>query len=159
MGIQPCTLPLAALTHEIRGGFFAVLQELGTGFSEVVYQRALQIVLEEKGLMAEAELALDVPFRGRRIGMFEPDLIVERLVIVEVKATKTLDDWAKAQLLNYLKCAGGGVGLLANFGSTPEIRRFVMGNPHNSLPRLSKTPVKNLQRWLATTRAATELEI
>ena len=69
-------------------------------------------------------------------------------VIVEVKATRRIEDVGRAQLLNYLKCAGGGVGLLANFGLRPEIKRFVMGDPMNSLPRLSKAPVRNIERWI-----------
>ena len=86
----------------------------------------------------ELNYPLSVAFRGHTIGSFEPDLIVERLVIVEVKATSRIEDWAKAQMLNYLKCAGGGVGLLVNFGQRPECKRFVMGEPGNSLPMLSK---------------------
>jgi GxxExxY protein len=59
-------------------------------------------------------------------------------VIVEVKATATIEGYAEAQLLNYLKAAGGGVGLLLNFGRKPEFRRRVMGDPLNSLPMMRK---------------------
>ena len=76
-------------------------------------------------------------------------LVIERLVIVEVKATSKLEDVGRAQLLNYLKCAGGGVGFLANFGLHPEIKRYVMGNPANSLPRLSKPTTEKFARWTA----------
>jgi GxxExxY protein len=59
-------------------------------------------------------------------------------VIVEVKATATIEGYAEAQLLNYLKAAGGGVGLLLNVGRKPEFRRRVMGDPLNSLPMMRK---------------------
>ncbi|HXG57209.1 MAG TPA: GxxExxY protein [Vicinamibacterales bacterium] len=137
---MPCLTPLphAALTEQIIAGFHDTVHELGCGFSERVCQRALQIVLRDKGLLAESDFPMEVLFRGRSIGTFQVDLVVERLVIVEVKATTRIEDYAKAQILNYLKCAGGGVGLLVNFGQRPECRRFVMGDPNNSLPRLAK---------------------
>src|SRR5687768_2078940 len=142
------SLPLAPLTELIIEGFHDCVHELGCGFGEVVCQRALRIVLSDKGLLVEPGLELDVHFRGQQIGRFTTDLVVERLVIVEVKATARIEDVGRAQLLNYLKSAGGGVGLLANFSLRPEIKRFVMGDPLNSLPRLSKAPVRNIERWM-----------
>lgn len=144
-----CLLPLAPLTALVTEAFHEVLAQLGTGFGEIVYQRSLAIALRSRGLLAETEYPLSVLFGGQRVGLFEADLIVERLVLVEVKATPVIEDWAKAQILNYLKCAGGGVGLLINFGRKPEVRRFVMGNPHDSLPLLSKEPAGNPARWYA----------
>jgi GxxExxY protein len=140
-------LPLAPLTGAIQEGFYDTVHELGCGFGEAVCQKALAIVLRDKGLLVEANYPLPVIFRGQNIGTFQPDLIVERLVIVEVKATNHLEDWAKPQLLNYLKCAGGGVGMLVNFGRRPECKRLIMGDPTNSLPGLSKSIVKNIERW------------
>ena len=142
-----CLLPLAPLTALINEGFHDTVHELGCGFAEAVCQNALAIVLRDKGLLVEPSYQLSVSFRGQNIGKFEADLLIERLVIVEVKAMARIEDWAKAQILNYLKCAGGGIGLLANFGRHPEIQRFVMGDPNNSLPMLSKAPVKDIGRW------------
>jgi len=147
MPVHP-TLYLAPLTYEISVAFHDVVHELGTGFGEAVCQKALAIVLRDKGLLAETSYPFTVSFRDREIGTFEADIVVERLVIVEVKATTRVEDWAKAQLMNYLKCAGGGVGILANFGSRPECRRFVMGHPTISLPTLDKEPARQLGRWL-----------
>ena len=79
---------------------------------------------------------LQVHFRGHMIGSFFADLIVDRTVLIEVKATATMENYAIAQTLNYLKVAGGGVGLLLNFGRKPESKRLVMGDPFNSLPAL-----------------------
>ena len=70
-------------------------------------------------------------------GTFYADLVVEGLVLVEVKAAAAIEAYAEAQLLNYLKAAGGGVGLLLNFGRRVEYRRRVVGDdPSNSLPVL-----------------------
>ena len=80
---------------------------------------------------------LQVHFRGHMIGSFFADLIVDRTVLIEVKATATLENYAIAQTLNYLKVAGGsGVGILLNFGRKPEFKRLVIGDPFNSLPAL-----------------------
>ena len=142
------TLYLSPLTYEISVAFHDVVHELGTGFNESVCQKALAIVLRDKGLLVETCYPFKVPFRGQDIGIFEADMVVERLVIVEVKATTRIEDWAKAQLLNYQKCAGGAVGVLANFGLRPEFRRFVMGHPSISVPTLTKEPAQQLARWI-----------
>ena len=142
------SFPLAPLTGEIIGGYHDVVHELGCGYLESVSQRALVIALRDRGLFVETNLSIGVTFRGRDIGQFHPDLVVERLVIVEIKATSRLEPIAQAQILNYLRCAGGGVGLLMNFGDKPECRRFVSGHPPISLPLLPKDPVPNIARWL-----------
>ena len=80
--------------------------------------------------------SLEVWFRGRSIGTFYADLIVDSTVLIEIKASATIEGYAVAQTLNYLKVAGGGVGLLLNFGRKPEFKRLVMGEPSNSLPLL-----------------------
>jgi GxxExxY protein len=128
--------PHGDLTGRVIGCFFDVFGELGHGFSEKVLQRALAIVLHEAGMQVLQEVPIQVHFRGRSIGDFYADLIVERVLLVEVKSGKTIEGYAEAQLLNYLKAAGGGVGLLLNFGRRPEFKRMVMGNPAKSLPFL-----------------------
>ena len=143
-------LHLAPLTELIIGAFHDVVSELGCGYLEAVTRRALVIGLRDRGLLAETNISLGVKFRGQTIGLFYPDIVVERLVIIEVKATSTVEPWATAQLLNYLKCAGGGVGFVMNFGTRPEWKRRVQGYPEISLPLLPKDPVKDLSRWLAT---------
>jgi GxxExxY protein len=148
MTSQGLHLPLGRLTGEIIGAFHEVVAELGCGYGELVHQRALKIAVCDRGLLAEDNLSIGVRFRGHDIGTFRPDLVVERLVIVEVKAVSTLDPSATAQILNYLRSAGGGVGLLVNFGSKPKVERFVSGHPPISLPLLPKDPVKDISRWL-----------
>jgi GxxExxY protein len=111
---------LEELTAKILEACFEVANELGHGFLESVYRRALIVVLRQKGLSVEAEVSLQVMFRGESMGDFCADLIVERQVLVELKAAKALAPEHQAQVINYLKATGLEVGLLINFG-TPRI--------------------------------------
>ena len=118
-------------------------------------QTAFAIVLLQKGLQVDIECPLDVRFRGQVIGQFAADLVVNETVLVEVKGTTTIEPYAEAQLLNYLKAAGGGVGLIVNFGRKPEYKRRVMGdNPLDSLPNLRSARREQALRELPP--AATE---
>ena len=134
--VQP--LPHADITERIIAAFYAVYRELGYGFSEHVYRRALGVVLRQDGLDAIEERTLYVTFRGFIIGTFHVDIVVANVVLVEVKAANAIENYAQAQILNYLKAAGGGVGLLLNFGKEATFKRFVMGDPTNSLPNLRR---------------------
>ncbi|MBC8244095.1 MAG: GxxExxY protein [Verrucomicrobia bacterium] len=104
------------LTREILGACFEVINELGAGFVEAVYENALVIALREKGLHAEKQRPLRVEFRGQVVGEFFADVLVEDKVIVELKAAKALLPEHQAQTINYLKATGKDVGLLVNFG-------------------------------------------
>ena len=128
----------AGVTRTIIGCFFEVYRELGYGFPEAVYRRALGIVIRAAGLSATEEVPLNVHFRGEVIGRFYADLLVEGVVLIEVKATATVETYAVAQLLNYLKAAGGGIGLLLNFGREPGVKRLVLGRSASSLKPSSK---------------------
>jgi GxxExxY protein len=105
------------LTEIILGSCFEVMNELGTGFLESVYKNALFIALKEKGLKIEAEKKFEVMFRGKKVGLYAADLIVEGSVIVELKCCESLIGEHQAQLINYLKVSGILVGLLVNFGN------------------------------------------
>ena len=105
------------LTKTILGSCFDVMNELGTGFLESVYKNALFIAIKEKGLTIEAEKRFEVIFRGRKVGLYVADLIVEGSVIVELKCCDSLQGDHQAQLINYLKVSGILVGLLVNFGN------------------------------------------
>ena len=104
------------LTAKILEACFEVSNELGAGFLESVYQRALLIALRQKGLQAVGQYALGVTFRGESVGDFLADILVENQVIVELKAVTALAPQHKAQVINYLKATGLEVGLLINFG-------------------------------------------
>jgi len=107
----------ADITEKILGCCFEVINELGAGFLESVYENALVIALREKGLRVEQQPPLKVMFRERCVGEFFADLVVEEIVIVELKAVKTLAPEHMAQTINYLKATGLPVGLLVNFGT------------------------------------------
>ena len=132
--------PHGELTGTIIEAFNETHHELGSGFSEKVCCNALLIVLVEKRLRVAVEVPIDVQFRGRLIGRFFADIVVNNTVLLEVKAASFLEGYAQAQVLNYLKAAGGGVGLLLNFGRQPQHKRFIMGDGIHSLPNLRCSP-------------------
>ncbi len=103
------------LTSDILGCCFEVMKELGPGFLENVYKNALFIAMIEKGLRVDTEKAYQVLFRGKVIGRYNADLVVNQTVIVELKCCESLIREHQAQLFNYLKVAGVPVGLLVNF--------------------------------------------
>ena len=131
-----CQLPHSDITERVIAAFYAVHAELGYGCSENVYRRATALVLRQDGLEAIEEQSMNVVFREALIGTFYADIVVAGVVLVEVKAAATIENYAQAQILNYLNAAGGGVGLLLNFGRQAIFKRFVMGDPTNSLPAL-----------------------
>jgi GxxExxY protein len=125
------------LTRRIVGVFFQVYGELGFGFLESVYRTAMAIALREAGLRIESEVELYARFRGRSIGIFRADLVVEGAVLVELKAARSIEQAHIAQLLNYLRCTVIEVGLILNFGPAPKVRRLVLTNDRKcgSIPR------------------------
>ena len=114
------------LTKQIIGGCFEVSNELGCGFLEGVYERALLVALRDRGLSADSQVPLEVRFRDETVGQFYADLVVEEAVIVELKAVSALAPEHEAQVPNYLKASGISVALLVNFGKPRlEYKRFV----------------------------------
>ena len=113
------------ITEKIIGCSFEVINELGAGFLESVYEKALSVALSEKGIVFKRQYPITVMFRGQSVGEFYADLFVEDKIIVELKAIKSLLPEHQAQLINYLKATGFEVGLLINFGNPKlEYRRF-----------------------------------
>lgn len=106
----------ADLTHKIIGAFFKVYNSLGYGFSEKVYQNALVIELLALGLKVEVQKQIPVYYAGAMVGEYYADLVVNGVVIVELKAVQRLLPEHEAQVLNYLKATPIEVGLLFNFG-------------------------------------------
>ena len=99
--------------------FNRVNNELGRGFLESVYEHALYFVLVEYGLNVEMQKDIIVYFRGQVVGNFKADLIVNKKIIIEIKAVRSLLPEHEAQILNYLKATNIEVGLLLNFGKKP----------------------------------------
>ena len=121
------------LTQKIIGVFYEVYNELGHGFLESVYQKSLSFALTEAGLVVHSPVDIPVWFRGHRVGNFEGDVLVERCVLLELKAVRALDSSHKAQLLNYLRAPHVEVGLLLNFGARPEFKRLAYDNSRKSI--------------------------
>lgn len=114
------------LTEKILGAAFKVQNTLGSGFLEKVYENALVVEFSRQGLTLQQQKSLQVKYEGAIVGEYQADLVVEDRVIVECKAVAQLDPLHEAQLLNYLKATGVGVGLLLNFGRPKlQYRRFV----------------------------------
>lgn len=112
------------LTGSILSCAFAVSWELGSGFLESVYENALSLALAQNGHKVEQQKAIQVSFRGVAIGDYFADLIVDDIVVVELKAVRALAPEHYAQLINYLKATRMEVGLLINFGNPKlEFRR------------------------------------
>ncbi len=104
------------LTAKIIEASFEVVNELGAGFLESVYQQAMLVALAQKRLRVRSQAPISVMFRGQSVGEFYADILVEDKVIVELKAVSALTPAHQAQVINYLKATGVEVGLLINFG-------------------------------------------
>ncbi|MDP2877855.1 MAG: GxxExxY protein [Holophaga sp.] len=112
------------LTGKILEAAFEVSRELGHGFLEAVYRKALAVALSERGLSIETECPFQVVYHGTPVGEYRADLIVDHLVLLEIKSVKSLLPEHQAQLINYLKVSQHPVGLLLNFGNPKlEFRR------------------------------------
>ncbi|MBW1861437.1 MAG: GxxExxY protein [Deltaproteobacteria bacterium] len=116
------------LTENIIQIFYRVYNKLGYGFLEKIYENALMIEFKKEGISAVPQHAINVSYEGEIIGEYYADILVEKKVIVEIKATRHLVKENEAQLLNYLKATDIEVGLLFNFGVKPEIKRKAFDN-------------------------------
>ena len=122
------------LAHSVIGAFYEVHSELGFGFLEAVYRRALAVSLVERGHRVAAESAIPVFFRGCTVGDYRADLLVDERLLVEVKAGGGLVPAHRAQLLNYLRATTVEVGLLVNFGPKLAFERLVFANARKRTP-------------------------
>ena len=111
------------LTDRIICCFYNVYNELGYGFLEKVYERALLLELQDMSIQVEPQAPIAVSYKGQLVGEYFCDLLVEGKVILEIKASKSLLPDHEAQLLNYLKASNHEVGLLLNFGPKPLVKR------------------------------------
>src|SRR5438046_1195625 len=119
-------LELNRITERVIGAAYTVGNTLGNGFLEKVYENALAHELAKLGLWVDQQQPIAVHYDGVVVGEFLGDLLVERLVLVELKAARALDEIHTAQCLNYLKATGLNVCLLINFGTPKvELRRIV----------------------------------
>ena len=113
------------ITKSIIGAFYRVHNSLGFGFLEQVYVSALERALREAGHGVAREYAVRVYYEGQDVGFHRLDLLVDDVVIVEVKSTSELPGIAKRQLYNYLNATNLEVGLLLHFGPSPKFHRVL----------------------------------
>jgi GxxExxY protein len=122
------------ITHKIIGSAMKVHSTLGNGFQEVIYQRALAIEMEKRGLCFGREIEMSIFYDSINIGTRRVDFFVDEKIMVELKAVSTLDDLHLAQAMNYLEAYNLPIGLLINFGgrSLEHKRIYNYKHPENA---------------------------
>ncbi|VTT96417.1 Uncharacterized protein OS=Roseiflexus sp. (strain RS-1) GN=RoseRS_0238 PE=4 SV=1: PDDEXK_3 [Gemmataceae bacterium] len=128
------------ITEQIIGAFYTVYNTLGWGFLEKVYQGAMEVELRKRGLSIVPQAKIEVYYDGVAVGEYFADILVEGLVIVELKAVERLAPEHDAQVVNYLRASSIDIGLLMNFGPRPEFRRKIFESRKTELPSLIFLP-------------------
>jgi GxxExxY protein len=116
----------------LRGAFFHVYRTMGSGFLEGVYQECLGIEFARRGIPHVAQKSLALTYEGVVLKQsYVADFVCFDCVVVELKAARTIAPEHRAQIINYLRATGMKLGLLVNFGATPqvEIERFALSKP------------------------------
>jgi GxxExxY protein len=116
------------ITGKIIEAFYKVNNTLGYGFLEMVYENAMKIELIRMGLKVGQQKNIKVYYESNEVGDYFADLIVNDVVIIELKAAESLCEEHEAQLINYLKATTAEVGLLLNFGKKVEFKRKIFTN-------------------------------
>ncbi len=120
-------------TEKILHAFYDVYNELGPGFLESVYEQAMCIAMRELGLQVETQVPVPVWFRHHQIGNFRADMLVNGVVLIELKTAKAIDRIHEAQLTHYLKATPVEVGMLLNFGPQALFRRIAFENSRQKI--------------------------
>ena len=119
----------AELTRQIIGCAIEVHRALGPGLLERTYEAAMLIELQHQGLKCTRQVGVPVTYRGEWIGEYRIDMVVEDVVVLEIKSTEREDKFFEAQTLAYLRASGLHVGLIINFNSrllSQGVKRLVM---------------------------------
>ncbi len=123
----------SGLTEQIIGIFYDVYNELGYGYLESVYETCMCIALAEAGFEVRRQCSIPVWFRKQQVGEYYADIVVNDLIILELKSARAIDRAHEAQLLHYLKSTQFEVGLILNFGERPQFKRMVFDNPRKEI--------------------------
>ena len=115
-------------TDKIIKAFYKVYNKLGYGFWEKIYEKSMIIELEKLGLNVISQKNIKVYYENIEVGSYFADLLVNNLVIIELKAVKSICEEHEAQLINYLRATKVEVGLLLNFGKKPEFKQKIFSN-------------------------------
>ena len=128
------------LTEAAINAFYHVYNTLGYGFLPSVYSKSLAITLSKRDFKVSSKVAVKVFFEGEQVGFFYADLIVNDKLVLLITSTETISAAANSQLINYLRASPQEVGLVLNFGVTPEFSRKVFTNDRK--PSLQRSSVK-----------------
>ena len=118
------------LSEKIIKCYYKVYNTLGYGFLEKVYENALAIELTKAGLNIQKQQPISVYYDGELVGEYFSDIIVNDIVIIELKASAVLKEENEAQLLNYLRATKIELGFLFNFGTEAEYKRKIYMNKY-----------------------------
>lgn len=146
MDTAPSGLKHSEATEKIIGIFYDVYNELGYGFLESTYAEAMVLALEQAGLAAKREVPVPVWFRGSKVGQYFADIVVDNVVLLELKAARNVESAHEAQLLHYLRATEIEVGLLLNFGLRPQFRRLLFDNDRK---KIRENPCKSVAKVVA----------
>jgi GxxExxY protein len=114
------------LSYKIVGAFYEVYNTLGPGYKEIVYHKALAIEFGLRGLKFEEKKKLEISYKGHKVGIYEPDFVIENKIIVEIKAVPEILKVYEKQLYYYLIGTNYQLGYLVNFGAEKlDIRRRI----------------------------------
>ena len=119
------------LSYQIRGALFEVYNTLGPGFREETYKIATCTEIARRGIPVAREVEIKILYKGVGIDTYQLDIVVDALVILELKAVEALHSRHQAQLLSYLRASGLQLGMLVNFGDE-EIKIKRVANSHNT---------------------------
>jgi GxxExxY protein len=106
---------LDSLSDRVLGAAFDVSNTLGAGFLEKIYERALLLELGIRGIRSSAQASLSVTYKGRPVGDYFVDILVEDVLVIEIKCVERLANEHTAQCINYLRASGKTLCLLINF--------------------------------------------
>lgn len=125
-------------SYQIRGACFEVWKELGSGYKESVYHKALTKEFKEKKLAFKDEKAINVIYKGEKVGLYRPDFIVANAIILEIKAVPFIAKEEEKRFWHYLRGAEYRLGFLINFGSKKlEIKRRIYDKARSKYQRRS----------------------
>ena len=128
MGTNSANIVYRDLSYQIMAAIFEVHKELGPGYLESVYEKALLLELTSRGMNVDVQKVFDLTYKGQKVGNHRLDIIVEDKIVLELKTVERFAPIHTAQVLSYLKASGYRLGILVNFSKAKvEYRRVVMG--------------------------------
>ena len=122
------------LSYKLVGCFYDAYNELGPAHKEQIYHEALEILFKEKDVRFESKKRIPIKFKGKSIGVYEPDFVIENKIIIEIKSVLSMPKVFESQLYYYLRGSSYKIGYLVNFGNEHiDIRRRVYDEARSNL--------------------------